>query len=795
MRRGTSPLVVTPQPRLAQRTSSLLWRHTGSSLAGAQVGSDARLVVARRGVVQSSPSGSGRNLLDQYETRRLASRLRRNGNGNYYRFRQKLWPSQEALELALTEVTYSPVERQPLALTPRREAPRQVFACEGRGGTALLEEVETAAAVAADAEQAAPADRTNGGERDVVAATADDDDAADFMESLLRADQSVGAKVLSDADVAGTVLESALTRAQQIVAGDLACNTAAAAASLSAVARLRQPAESSDVAGSSWSALGLDPLLSAAAEQLYAAAPTRLQARLLPALLHEDHNDVLFNGVTGSGKTSALLLALLHGIRNEAAGMNVLVAANTMNAMRLHDAVKALCRRAGGGAVVDRAADDYSWLLLGTYREDYESYYAHLRRGLRRPAGPARLFITTADVMCQLLFEKKMEFADFGYLRRVYVDDVGAQVPMVPESAPVAVARERLRNPLAAELLLGTLHQLPGPHIRSVMQLGLVSADVDGRLKDHLQALCMKPVAQTTVLSTVRVPSTVHCLFSFFVGHREDRFRYLVRLVWNARETIPGRAVLFVPDGEDVLGARRRLRGLGMDVKLFSEVYADGEFKVDWKFLLLKESEAFGVDLPRVSHVLISFAPTTWQRFLHMCGRTGRMGNVGWVYTVCDKQEAKAVREVAEALSVDFCNHVVDDELRQVPAAEVERVTKAPALYGLDPQFAVRQHYEVQSENPDMAYRKREFFSKPAVRQFQLEDYTPIPIKQRRFNHARQLSHDVERNPSVVLDMRKSGLLDSRMRPTKKLNRYMDMRTSKHAADPFEKKGRRSRSP
>ncbi|KPA82231.1 putative mitochondrial ATP dependent DEAD-box helicase (RH) [Leptomonas pyrrhocoris] len=767
---------------LATSGKQLVARPTVSSLAIRRAlpsrGQAAALWVACRGVVQSNNGSGLRSLLDQYEDYNLSQRLKQNRNGNYYRLRQKLWPSQEALEKNLTEITYHPVERQPLALLGKRNAPRQVFACEGRGGTALLEAVEQDQQDASKAKSGNEYTSNNDDESVLQVHSSTEDD-VDFMESLMRADQSVNNKIMTDADARGTTLESARTRAALILERDLTENT---------LLPLRVPQASSDPAGSSWSALSLDPRVSSAAEKLFGAAPTRLQARLVPALLNEDHNDVLFNGVTGSGKTSALLLAMLHGIRNEEVGMNVLVATNTMNAMRMHATVKALCERVGGGALVDRPADDYSWMLLGTYREDYETYYRLLRRGLRRNHGPARLLITTADVMCELLFEKKMEFEDFGYLRRVYVDDVGAQVPMIDESAPVAEARERLRNPLAAELLLGTLHQMPGPHIRSVLQLGMVSADVDGKLKDYLQALCMKPVAQTTVLSAVRVPSTVHCLFSFYVAHREERFAYLARLVWNARDTIPGRAVIFLSDTEDVLAARRRLRGLGMDVKLFSEIYGDQRFQGNWKFVLLKESEAFGVDLPLVSHVFITFAPTTWQRYLHMCGRTGRLGNVGWVYTVCDKLEAKVVRHAAEALSVDFCHHVVDANLNEVPARDVERQTKLPELYGLDPQFVVRQHYEVQTENPDMAYRKREFFSKPAVKQFQMEDYTPAPVKQRRFNHAKQLSRDVEQNPSLAMDMQKKGMLDAQLKPTQKLQRYMDFKTSKRAPDPFAKK-------
>ncbi|RNC30248.1 putative ATP dependent DEAD-box helicase, partial [Trypanosoma cruzi] len=201
----------------------------------------------------------------------------------------------------------------------------------------------------------------------------------------------------------------------------------------------------------------------------YGPAPTRLQCRLLPALLHEDHNDVLFNGVTGSGKTSVFLLALLQSVRSEAAGLNVFVAKDGLTALHAYSQLRALCGPLGG-TVVDRPRDDWSWLYLGSYREGYEKYYRALRRSLHSDHGPVRIFITTADTMCELLFEKKMEFESFGYLRRVYIDDIGVQIPMIPPNAPVAEMRKRLRNPLACELLLGTLHQLPGPHIRSILQ-------------------------------------------------------------------------------------------------------------------------------------------------------------------------------------------------------------------------------------------------------------------------------------------------------------------------------------
>lgn len=100
-------------------------------------------------------------------------------------------------------------------------------------------------------------------------------------------------------------------------------------------------------------------MLAYIAHNMFGNGPTRVQARLLPLLLHEDHNDVLLNGMTGTGKTGALLLALLNGVRNETVGMNVLVSAHTMHAKRAYDTIKAMCRKHPtliDGQVVDRDA-------------------------------------------------------------------------------------------------------------------------------------------------------------------------------------------------------------------------------------------------------------------------------------------------------------------------------------------------------------------------------------------------------------------------------------------------------
>ncbi|KAJ1973073.1 hypothetical protein H4R35_004312 [Dimargaris xerosporica] len=60
---------------------------------------------------------------------------------------------------------------------------------------------------------------------------------------------------------------------------------------------------------------------------------------------------------------------------------------------------------------------------------------------------------------------------------------------------------------------------------------------------------------------------------------------------------------------------------------------------------VLKESMARGLDIPQVSHVIILGLTADITSYLHMAGRTGRMGNTGKVFTVFEQQgrlEARA---------------------------------------------------------------------------------------------------------------------------------------------------------
>lgn len=785
------------------------------------------LLSPRRTIVQSTGSTTGhpggssgcRSLLDQYTDYQRSRRLVCNARGNAYRFQRKLWPSTEALEASMTAEEFDSVERTPLPMLPHAHYSPSL-----------------PSSAAENSRLPAPAAATP--HRVLLAQPASPTPVSTAVLSPEAELATIEDKILRREDLSGTPLASLMPLSACPPTTDFALPKA------------------TDPAGTTWSELSLDPIVSHAARMYLKAhattpstAPTKLQSRLIPTLLHEDHHDVIFNAPKGSGGTLSLVLAVVQGIRAERTGMNVLVAKDTLSAMKLRDMILALGRtlegspygRGSGSGVhllVDCDGGEASssashkmppWLYMCTYLEEVERCYGYLQKSLRNPHGAVRLLITTADVMCELLFQKKLEFQAFGYLRRVYMDDVASQIPLISPDAPVEEARERLRNPLAAELLLGTLHQLPGPHIRSILQLGLVSDGMSLALKNHLHALCIKLDSHRSVLSSVRLPTTVYTLFSTYhpyqnlkASHTKDiviksgllassgryhptaystppsshylwwsspalqelrqTLTFTAEILWKARDKIPGRVLLFVQNGTDLLRARMALRAAGVDAKLLSEVYRKGSFlpsSPPWKFLLLTQQESILLEsavIPYVSHVMICFAPASVQAYLHMGNNllrsTAESRNVGWLWVVTPASASKQIREVVEALDIDFIHHHVDENLKSVPSEMVDRRTRPPTLYGLDPQFVVQRHYEVQSENPDVSYVAREFFSpvKNKNKAFQMEDYTPVPVQMRSYKNARKLARDVEANPGkIVQQLQKQGMLTPTLKPTSRL--------------------------
>lgn len=220
-----------------------------------------------------------------------------------------------------------------------------------------------------------------------------------------------------------------------------------------------------------------------------------------------------------------------------------------------------------------------------------------------------------------------------------------------------------------------------------------------------------------------------------------------------------------------------------MNKSAAAEKNNSSSWKTGWRYLLLHEHEGFGLDIPFVSHVVLTFCPSNRFSLLHICGRAARAGNPGWVFTVVPRSEAPNVSNLCKELDVDVRKTTIDVNLQNVPESVVERWVRPPPSWTMDPQHVLASRYEhVEDPIHFQSLRNQTMFvqSGPGkFKDFKMEDYTPIEVLHRRFRQTIALRKDVQNMPELAVEMANEGLLNpNNLKPTKKLLEMFDRNES-----------------
>eukprot|EP00758_Cryptobia_borreli_P000043 Tbor_TRINITY_DN10062_c0_g1::TRINITY_DN10062_c0_g1_i1::g.12289::m.12289 len=781
-----------------------------------------------RSIIQSY--SRPKDVISHAERKLKGMELKARSSGQHYAKQQRMWASTEGIERALTSARFELIQRTPLNLLPRPVVPRSDEngrnvgsftnnwsdeCVEGNGAYKLLSMME----------KIEDKSKSNRAIRFMEAADIDCGRNEDIHNDFETSQESgiSGYKILEnkimpstiDDEVYNNTTLKSLVPTKKVLIDELLHSHSQ-----------KQSERQQGVL--SWNAIpNLDPFIATCCREKIGPFATSVQSRLVSALLHEDHNDVLFNAPMGAGRTWAQVIAALNGVRTETSGINILVAPNKNGVSRMHDMVATLVGTYGGTVAERDVCDMESWIFTGRYVENCKRYWDDILKSAYDPRGGKRLLILTSEVLTELFFQHKLQFKSLGYLRRCYFDDVGQSLQLPnPDVCDRLEWKRHVESPRPIELALMTLHQMPGPHIRSLFQLGLVGNDIDTRTKDYLIKLCIKPDAKTIILAPMRFPSSLHCTFSFYNTYQRKAadsdpttapilvtkgsglqqisalttLDFVKDYIYNARSTIPGRGIIFIEPSIPLSTARSHLRKLGMDVKVLSEVMyvCDSsnrqEWRQGWKFLVMHEADAVGLELPLVSHVFITFCPSDRRRYNFMGSVASRVGSTGWVTMLCPQVHAPQARNLVEELDINFVDSVTDINLNKLPRGTVDSFSRALRPTAMEsPQLVVKAHYEYLTEHSSAVTNnqfEREFFA-PFSRSrsdrdgyrsitdhtadFHMIDYEPRGRKQTRFNNASLLANDIQRNPSVVIDLQRKGLLSQTNRPTKEFYDYLSI--------------------
>jgi ATP-dependent RNA helicase DeaD len=361
---------------------------------------------------------------------------------------------------------------------------------------------------------------------------------------------------------------------------------------------------------SGFAALGLRKELVAAVTGLGYEEPTPVQRETIPVLL--EGRDMLGQAATGTGKTAAFALPMLHRLAESAKGAKrqtrglVLVPTREL-AMQVAEAIHKYARGVGlgvlpiyGGAPMFqqiRALERAPEVVIATPGRALD----HIRRGTLKLDALEMLVLDEADEMLDMGFAEDLDAILEATPAQRHTALFSATMP----SRIMAIAGRHLRNPARITIARETTAAGKLPRVRQV-------AYIVGR--PH------KPAALERVLEMESPESAlVFCRTRLEV----DTLVEMLNAHGHSAEALHG-------------GMEQRARDRVM--ARFRDGSAD--------LLVATDVAARGLDIERLSHVVNYDVPAAAEAYVHRIGRTGRAGRGGTAITLAEPREHRLLRSI-----------------------------------------------------------------------------------------------------------------------------------------------------
>jgi ATP-dependent RNA helicase RhlE len=372
-------------------------------------------------------------------------------------------------------------------------------------------------------------------------------------------------------------------------------------------------------------ALGLQAALVRATRELSYAQPTPVQAEAIPAVLAG--RDVIGTAQTGTGKTAAFLLPVLHKLMGLPRGMTrALVITPTRElAKQIDDVCRGLAKhtnlRSGlvvGGASMGpqekmlRAGVD---LIVGTPGRLLD----HMRFNAARFGKVSMLVLDEADRMLDMGFLPDLKRIIAKLPGREQTLFFSATMPPVI----AALAREILRNPVTIQV----------GH-RSAPAIGITQAAYP--VPEHLKTPLLRHL-----LRNMEMPSVL--VFT--------RTKHLAKRI----------AGLIAADGFTVAelhsNRSQSQRTRAMDG------FRRGEFQV----MVATNIAARGLDVDHITHVINVDVPDVPDDYVHRIGRTGRAAAIGDAFVLVSPAEERSLSDIERQIGLRLPRVTLPDfDYRQI---------------------------------------------------------------------------------------------------------------------------------
>lgn len=381
-------------------------------------------------------------------------------------------------------------------------------------------------------------------------------------------------------------------------------------------------------------ALGLHPTLVKATREIHYVEPTPIQAQAIPPILAG--RDLLATAQTGTGKTAAFLLPILHRLLGQPQNrIQALILTPTRElALQIHSVLCGLARHIPirSGVVLGGTAMGPQDKLLRAGAEVIIATTGRLLDHLR--SNPACL-----GSVHTLVLDEADRMLDMGFLpdikRIVSRLPARRQTLMFSATMPPVIAqlaREILRNPLTVEI---------GRHTTPVVGITQAAYPVREHLKTSLLRYLLRHTDMPSVLVFTRTRRSAKRLMRIIAG---DGFA--------------------VGQLHSDLSQAQRNRAM--------EGFRRGDFQI----LVATNIAARGLDVVHITHVISHDVPDVPEDYIHRIGRTARAGAEGDAWVLVSPEEEKSLADIERQIG------------RRLPRVTLPDFDYAAAI----PEFAGHRH-------------------------------------------------------------------------------------------------------
>ena len=376
-----------------------------------------------------------------------------------------------------------------------------------------------------------------------------------------------------------------------------------------------------DTIETTFSDLGLNASILQALTDLGYEKPSPIQAECIPHLL--GGRDVLGMAQTGSGKTAAFSLPLLHNLDPELKAPQILVLAPTRElAVQVAEAMTDFSKHMHGVNVV---------ALYGGQRYDVQL------RALRQ--GP-QIVVGTPGRLLDLIKRRKVDLAEVNtvildeadeMLNMGFVDDINEILEHVPEQR------------------------------KMLLFSATMPAEIAGIAKNYMH----NPTEYVVGTRNEGSANVQHC---YYMVKASDKYLALKRIV-DSRPRIYGivfcrtRAMAkevadnLIQDGYNADALHGDLSQAQRDAVM--KKFRDRNLQI----LVATDVAARGLDVDDLTHIISYSLPDDNDVYNHRSGRTGRAGKTGTSIAIIHSRERNKLRDIEKHIGKTF-------ERREVPQAE-----------------------------------------------------------------------------------------------------------------------------